>query len=260
MALLGRDDFGQILVAGRGWWVYVPWHSRLGRLRRRVFERFGSTRYSRPALHGLDRTLERYLPERDGFFVEAGAHDGFVQSNTYYFERFKHWHGVLVEPIPELYARCMTERRHSAVFNCALVSSHYHGRTATMQYGDLFSLISGAQGSSEADEAHVRTGAPQNYSVTVPARTLSSVLDEAAAQQIDLLSLDVEGYEPEVLEGLDLDRHAPRYMLIEMLEPERTRGRIEALLGGRYEVLSEPSPHDVLYRRRDDWATETTNE
>jgi hypothetical protein len=78
------------------------------------------------------------------------------------------------------------------------------------------------------------------------------VLDEAAAPQIDLLSLDVEGYEPEVLEGLDLDRHAPRYMLIEMLEPERTRGRIEALLGGRYEVVAEPLPHDVLYRRRVD--------
>ena len=28
------------------------------RFRRKAFERFGSTRYSRPALHGMDRKLE----------------------------------------------------------------------------------------------------------------------------------------------------------------------------------------------------------
>jgi FkbM family methyltransferase len=200
--------------------------------------------------------LERYLPERGGYFVEAGGYDGFVQSNTYYLERFKNWRGVLIEPIPELFRRCARERRRSAVFNCVLVPSNYPEETATMRYGDLFSLVSGAQGSPEADEIHARTGAQESYTVAIPARTLSSVLDEAAAPEIDLLSLDVEGYEPEVLEGLDLDRHAPRYMLIEMLDPDRTRSRIEELLGPRYEVMEEPSPHDVLYRRRDKSAAE----
>lgn len=30
---------------------------------------------------------------------------------------------------------------------------------------------------------------------------------------IGFLSLDIEGYEPQALEGLDLSRHAPRWML-----------------------------------------------
>ena len=53
--------------------------------------------------------------------------------------------GVLVGPIPELLPRCVTERGLSAVFDCALVSSHCLGKAATMQYSEIFSLISGAE-------------------------------------------------------------------------------------------------------------------
>ena len=49
-----------------------------------------------------------------------------------------------------------------------------------MRYGDLFSLVYGAQGPPEADEIHARTGAHESYTVTVPARTLNSVLDEGS--------------------------------------------------------------------------------
>jgi hypothetical protein len=113
-----------------------------------------------------------------GFFVEAGAHDGYVQSNTYFLERFKGWDGVLVEPIPEVCVRCVVERPRSKVFNCALVSRTHVGDTVEMWFGDLFSLVTGAQGSFNADDLHVRTGAAATYRVEVPARTLSSILEE----------------------------------------------------------------------------------
>ena len=58
------------------------------RLRRHTAERLGSARYSRPALYQLDRKLEAYLGD-GGFFVEAGANDGFRFSNRYYLERFR---------------------------------------------------------------------------------------------------------------------------------------------------------------------------
>lgn len=58
--------------------------------------------------------------------------------------------------------------------------------------------------------AHVQSGLrvqniERSYQVEVPARTLSSVLDElGVSREIDLLSLDVEGAELEALRGLDL--------------------------------------------------------
>jgi FkbM family methyltransferase len=232
------------------------WNLRnaLGAIRRSLFERLGSDRYSHPALHGMDRKLVRYLPERDGFFVEAGAYDGFVQSNTYWLERFRDWRGVLVEPIPHLWEQARRRRRGATVVNCALVPPDRDGEQISMTYGGLMSLVPGAKGGGADEAAHVKAGdmhgLDDTYEVTVVGRTLSSVLNEAnAPPDIDLLSLDVEGFEAEVLRGLDLDRFRPRFMLIEMDEPDRRRADVEAVLGARYEVVEQLSPMDVLYRR-----------
>jgi FkbM family methyltransferase len=233
------------------------WNSRnrLGRLRRSLFERLGSDRYSHPALNDLDRKLARWLPQRGGFFVEAGAYDGFIQSNTYWFERFRDWRGVLVEPVPHQFARARRVRRRSRVFNCALVSPEHREPTVTMRYGGLMSVVRGARGAGDDEERHVRAGDMYGlddvaYDISVPARTLSSILEEAVApSEIDLLSLDVEGFEASVLRGLDLDRFAPRFILIEIDTWER-RAPVEAIIGGRYEMVERLSPMDLLYRRR----------
>jgi hypothetical protein len=88
------------------------------------------------------------------------------------------------------------------------------------------------------------------YSVAVPARTLSSILDIASIGPIDALILDLEGHELEALRGLDLNRHAPRFMLIEALT-DTARPRLDELLAARYELVEMPSQHDLLYRRVD---------
>ena len=82
--------------------------------------------------------------------------------------------------------------------------------------------------------------------IRVPARTLSSVIDEVGAPPVDLLSLDVEGYESEVLAGLDFDRHAPRYILAEV-DMRSAREHVERILRERYHAVDTFSPHDVLY-------------
>lgn len=225
---------------------------RLIKYRRRLFESFDSHRYSRPALNGIDHKLQKYLSYTDGFFVEAGANDGFAQSNTYYLERFLGWHGILVEPIPELYERCVRERPNSTVFNCALVSDDYEGETVKMLYSGLMSLVEGAMKGTAADLEHVQRGMQvqgleRSYQIEVPARTLTSILDEVGAEGVDFVSLDVEGYELSVLKGFDLDRAQPTYLLIEA----RFRQEIEAhLLKYGYVAIDQFSAQDVLYARR----------
>jgi FkbM family methyltransferase len=225
------------------------------RRRRRRLEARGDARLSRPALHDMDRKLERHLDFDGGFFVEAGANDGYEQSNTYYLERFRGWRGILVEPIPELYEQARIERPAARVVNCALVAPDDAGSDVRMRYGGLMSLVAGARGSEQADRewvAHVaQLGLEDPYDVDVTSRTLSSVIDEAGAPAVDLLSLDVEGYEPQVLAGLDLERHAPRYVLVEIRDMASGREPIEAALGARYELVEELSPFDALYVRRD---------
>jgi FkbM family methyltransferase len=218
---------------------------------RHTLERLGSDLYSHPALDDLDRKLAPYVSERNGTFVEAGAYDGYSCSNTYWFERFRGWSGVLIEPLPELADIARSERPRSRVFQCALVPPEYQRELVTLHYGGIMSVLAGVWNGEE--EAHARTGAHverrETYTVEVPACTLSAVLDEASISEIDLMTLDVEGFEAPVLRGLDLSRHAPRFLLVEMLREKEERGKIEAILGASYRHEAQLSWRDHLYRR-----------
>ena len=202
------------------------------------------------ALNELDLKLRKVITFDEGFFVEAGANDGVAQSNTLYFERYAGWRGLLIEPIPALAAHCKINRPACAVENCALIPFGYVSDTIDMHYCNLMSLVKGARGSEEADQAHIKAGLDVqpgvgSYQLTVPARPLSEVLVKHRIDQIDLLSLDVEGYELEVLHGLDLARHRPRYNVIETARVDK----IDAHLLPLYRRLDMLSCHDYLYGR-----------
>lgn len=232
-----------------------PFKTKLRRWRRWAFESVGSERYSRPALGGIDRKLERHLDFDGGFFVEAGANDGYEQSNTYYFEKLRRWTGVLIEPVPALAVECR-RNRGVPVVEAALVARESPGRMVELQFAGLMSILSEARADAAAVTEHVRKGVEVQglqgtYCLQVRARTLSSILDEVGMRgPIDLLSLDVEGAEVAALEGIDFGRHAPQFICVEA----RERAKIESVLGAGYElveVLTEKGEYqDVLYRRR----------
>ena len=224
----------------------------LERTRRERAERRGDDRYSRPAADNMEARLQRYLPG-PGFFVEAGAYDGYVQSNTYYFERFCGWTGVLVEPIPHLYKLARRQRRRSRVVNCALVAPDCAGRAVRMHYAGTMSIVQGARGDRRDDDAYLDSALllrRDGYEVEVPGRTLSDVLDGAGAPEVDLLSLDLEGFEPQAIAGLDLARHAPRFILVEVQDDERLRTVTEQL-ATHYRQVERMSARDVLFARLD---------
>lgn len=228
---------------------------RLKRWRRSLWETMRSDRYSRPSLDGLDRKLEHYLDFDGGFFVEAGANDGFTQSNTYYFEKLRRWRGLLIEPIPELAAECRRNRR-GPVIEAALVSREESGSMVEIHFAGLMSTVSGALGEASQETSHVQEGLAvqqlsSSYSLRVPARALSSIFDEVGVDdRIDLLSLDVEGAESVALAGLDFERHAPHFVCIEV----RNLHDVEVRLGDWYEmveVLSDKGSYrDILFRLR----------
>jgi FkbM family methyltransferase len=222
------------------------------RARRSLFERAGSTRYSCPAQHGMDRTLDALMGIRGGVFVEAGGHDGYTQYNTYYLERFRGWRGVLVEPMPEMAAEARRNRRGASVFQCALVAPDANGEQVEMEFGDLFTNVRGAADVETGWAGHgLVLGWRDPRVEAVPGRSLDAILDEAGVERIDLLSLDVEGYEPQVLSGLDLSRRAPAWLLVEMHDLTTGRAALGGLLGAHYVEHGQLSPTDMLYRRRD---------
>jgi FkbM family methyltransferase len=180
-----------------------------------------------PALDNLDRKLLGYLKHREGVFIEAGANDGISQSNTWFLETYRGWSGLLVEPVPSL-ARMARRFRRAKVFNVALGPIGSDGQKLTLFENDLQTTpVKGAGSKTDSNQ------------IDAPLRSLSSLLDEAGIDKVDLFSLDVERYEIEVLKGLDFARHRPKFILVETAKLD--------------EVTNLLAPYYVLRENFDDW-------
>lgn len=217
---------------------------RIHALLRSLCERLGISLLSRPGLHGLDREIARRLPGRNGWFVEAGANDGFRQSNTYYLARFRGWRGVLIEPLAHLADECRIRRPESQIFQCALGAPQSSGGSLLMRYAGLMSNVCGSfkgqlDEERRSEEGQIIQGIPVQKSLfSVPVRTLTQILDEShTPPYFDLLSLDVEGYELEVLQGLDLEKYRPKALCIEVRHG--LQKQVRQLLGSHYDLVQE---------------------
>ena len=227
------------------WWLSTPLYaSRLTRSHlRTIVSRFHG-------INAVTRKVKPYLPvKRNGFFVEAGAHDGVIGSNTLFFERFMGWKGLCVEPLPEQAAQCRANRRRSTrVENVALVNADYQSPDITIYPASLMSVVEGAlpeeQRRKWVEKGEQAQGLSRAEPFKVPAISLSRLLDDMGAPRIDFFSLDVEGYELRVLEGIDFERHAPRVILVEV---RFHRDEIFEMLLPRYNYIPKISPHDALF-------------
>jgi FkbM family methyltransferase len=153
--------------------------------------------------------------------------------------------------MPQLAEKCRKIRPRSSIYQCALVAEEYPDDRVSMIYAGLMSLVSGARKSSKEDWKHVEEGiriqpsAAASYEITVPARTLTSILEEVGPPKIDFFSLDVEGFELEVLKGLDLDRFRPEFILVEASYPEEIKPYLAEY---EYGLIEQLTHHDLLYR------------
>ncbi len=157
----------------------------------------------------IDIKVLPYLKDiEDGVFIEAGALDGLFMSNTKLLEDLG-WNGVLIEPSKEACNKCLKNRRCSTVWG-ALVSDKYKDDKI---YGDFY--YDGAEGKGAWSSVNRNRNSVKEFTY-VPATTLSSVLRSFGIKKVDFLSLDVEGYELNVLKGLDFKEFEITTMLVEV--------------------------------------------
>jgi FkbM family methyltransferase len=178
--------------------------------------------------------------------VEAGAHDGWTGSNTYWLEASMGWRGVLVEPVPGLYQACRKERPTAKVFHGALVSDGFIMPTIEIECSGLVSAVLESSMLEETRQiAQTYYGISDRTSLHVPALTLNHCLERSGFQGVDFISLDVEGFEAQALLGLNTKKWRPSYLLIECNDEQA----VCDALGGDYKIERRIPPRDILFRR-----------
>ena len=162
----------------------------------------------------LDAKLDNlFKSKKNGFYIELGANNGLIQSNTAFFEKYRNWTGVLIEPSYKAFLDCKKNRPKSLCLHYACISDKYNNKTILGDFNStkLMASINGKRLNS-------------SKLVNVPAITLEKILDKCLDNRsIDFLSLDTEGYELNILEGLNLDKYRPTYLLIEIYEKDREK-------------------------------------
>jgi FkbM family methyltransferase len=167
---------------------------------------------------------DRFFPaETSGVLVEVGAaHPDYLSVSASY--RKRGWNVISVEPNPEfcelhraqghevLQYACGDHDEDGVDF-CVVDSKGTTYRGGNVSY-ESFSSLSIKESNAElvGSELDVRK-------IEVDLRRLDTLLKEYApsVSHIDVLAVDVEGWECEVLDGLDFEKFTPRVLIIENL-------------------------------------------
>jgi FkbM family methyltransferase len=208
-------------------------------IRARVKESFNLYGRFSFSQHAEDLIAESYLTDvTAGFYVDIGAHHPVRLSNTYRFYR-KGWKGINVDPNPVAIDKFRARRPHDINIEAGIAAIPGTMTFYMFDSPEVNTLSETMALKQEAD------GYKLMEKRSVEVLTLASLLDRHIArnQEIDLLSIDVEGLEMEVLESNDWNKYCPRLILVELNDAD-VRGAVESstahfLLSRDYQFIAK---------------------
>lgn len=176
-----------------------------------------------------EELLRRFNGVCGGTYIEMGALDGVLFSNSFVFNSQFGWRGVLIELTPENYARLVQKRKNEIVRVNAAVCNKQQDLHLVKGFG----AVSGVW--EFTSEEYHRQWWPDIHSTkglpTIQCLPLADLLDKHVPANaplvtrlpedprphyfFDFLSLDVEGAEWSVLESIDWTRTAFGILFLE---------------------------------------------
>ena len=195
-------------------------------------------------------------------FVQIGANDGVFSDPIRDYILTRGWHGVLVEPQPDVFER---------------LKGNYPGADGRLRFEQLaigpagtLTLYRPPRGLADDWGLSVVSADPrvaarslkisqdQLERIEVPSITLATLMERHAIDKLDVLQIDVEGLDWQILQTLDFSRLRPT--LIQIESGQMPRGQIteavHALNGHGYDVYFGGWQGDMLALRRD-WLDES---
>lgn len=194
--------------------------------------------------------------ETNGSFtvMQVGAHDGKSKDRMHpLFMDNPNWHAVLVEPVPETFARLKanySERPNTTLVNAAVTNANgpvtmycfLQDRTTPM-------MIDGSATTKPRTLSIFQNAGFTFAEEEVHGLTLPAVIDKAKIKpyEIDLLFIDAEGCDADIIgQAVSTMGMRPQYIVCEHghMLPEEKRVTLDLLISCGYDVME--STHDWL--------------
>lgn len=174
----------------------------------------------------VPRLLEQFARDRPrATVVQVGANDGIKLDplRRHLFRR--RWRAYLLEPVPYVYEALVANTRHNpriTPINLAIAPQegtlplHHLAPTDDPDVPDWYDALGSFDRDVLVGHADEVPGIEDRVVVTeVPTVTFDTLADRHGIERVDLLHVDTEGFDLQVLELVDLDRHRPDIVLFE---------------------------------------------
>ena len=161
---------------------------------------------------GVDILIENiFRNQKNGFYIDVGCQHPIKNNNTYLLHK-KGWSGINID----------LDKDNIDLFNVSRISDDNINIAASNRINevDLFFFHK----KSPINTIDKKTSKFQKAKISsikkIKTNTLNNIIKSSkySNTKIDLLSIDVEGHELPVLEGLDFNKYRPNVIVVEYLD------------------------------------------
>lgn len=187
--------------------------------------------------------------KQNGYFVDFGACDGIIFSNTYLLEKEYNWNGICCEPNKGYHKELVSNRPNSIIdFRCVY--------SETGKVVNFFDVTDNPELSAMEEYASIQDEhydkRQKNIPYEIKTVSLYDLLQQHnAPNEIDFLSIDTEGSEYDILNNFDFDSYNIKTICVEHnWTPSRIKIFDLLLMNGYERVFVEKSRWDDWYVKR----------
>ena len=184
------------------------------------YNKFVSNFYFRKSFSqgSMDLILNQiFKDKKKGYYIDVGCQHPIKNNNTFLLHK-KGWSGVNID----------LDENNIALFNYFRPKDdNIHAAISDkIEELDLYFYHKKSPINTLDEKISLKQNAKIERKIKVKTETLTNILDKIQVLNIDLLSIDVEGFELRVIQGLNFEKYSPNVIVIEYLDLEAEKWEI----------------------------------
>jgi len=174
----------------------------------------------------LDKCFSEYSArEAKFFFIQVGSGDGQAGDHIYNYVHKYNWSGILIEPVDYVFEKLVKNysgKEGLSFENRALSADagdkdfYYIGETNSTAFPEWYCQL-GSFSKSNIEKHESEIPGIRDYIVHKRVKTITfkELIGKYQVENLDLLQVDVEGYDYEVIKMIDFNKIKPKIILFE---------------------------------------------
>tara|TARA_Y100001958_G_C21240765_1_gene568423 strand:- start:1455 stop:3395 length:1941 start_codon:yes stop_codon:yes gene_type:complete len=188
----------------------------------------------------------------NGIFFEAGGYDGITGSNTYFLEKHLNWNGIIVECNPNMLNQLRNNRKcficDKALYEESNKNIELVVPTGLERYDGKEQLCCLEKCSSQ-NIKKFRNEFKRKKTINVKTINIMDLFQKNNIKHIDFFSLDIEGYELNILNTIDFDKINIDFFTIEWSNNEKIKNDLIKFMTKKNYKIHRINEWDIEFKK-----------